>query len=186
MIICLLQCRVWCVSNSLDPTLTVDNVIGVMEKVTDDGREKVWSRCLGRGLCADINSKCSSEKELLHTCSDIYINCHHDSSWEDLARRLYEEVEIAAVEEVQSYLNPRGRLFQWVCGPVFDIQECRILCVVPLLYYVCQAVLWLRFTHLLDNYSTCSQLPLMRLVMCSAIVSLLEKSLYADSACFVI
>ena len=46
------------------------------------------------------------------------------------------------------------------CGPVFDVQqvrcvECRMLCVVPLLYHVCQAVLLLRFTLLLDNYSTC-------------------------------
>ena len=114
MIICLLQCHVWCVLNSLDPTLTVDNVIGVMEKVTDGGRRKVWRECLGGNLFVDIKSKCSSEKELLHTCSDIYINCHLESSWEHLARGLYLEVEAAAVEEVRSYLNPRGRLFQWV------------------------------------------------------------------------
>ena len=48
------------------------------------------------------------------------------------------------------------------CGPVFDVQqvrwvECRMLCVVPLLYHVCRAVLLLRFTLLLDNYSTCFQ-----------------------------
>ena len=114
MIICLLQCHAWCVLNSLDPTLTVDNVTGVMEKVTDGGRKKVWSRCLGYDLFVDINSKCSSEKELLHTCSDIYVNCRPYSSWEDLARVLYQKVETAAVEEVRSYLNPRGKLFQWV------------------------------------------------------------------------
>ena len=114
MIICLLQCHAWCVLNSLDPTLTVDNVTGVMEKVTDVGREKVWRWFLGDDLFVDISSRCSSEKELLHTCSDIYVNCHPDSSWEYLADGLYQKVETAAVEEVRSYLNPRGRLFQWV------------------------------------------------------------------------
>ena len=114
MIICLLQCHAWCVLNSLDPTLTVDNVTGVMEKVTDACREEVWRECLGGGLFVDINSKCSSEKELLHTCSDIYVNCCHDPSWEHLAYVLYKMVETTAVEEVRSYLNPRGRLFQWV------------------------------------------------------------------------
>ena len=114
MIICVLKCHAWCVLNSLDPTLTVDNVTEVMEKVTDGGREKIWSRCFKDDLFADIKSKCSSEKELLHTCPDIYVNCHPDSSWEHLARVLYQKVETAAVEEVRSYLNPRGRLFQWV------------------------------------------------------------------------
>ena len=114
MIICLLQCHAWCVLNSLDPTLTVDNVTGVMEKATDGSREKVWGKCLGADLFVDIKSKCSSEKELLHTCSDIYVNCHPVSSWEDLACVLYQKVETTAVEEVRSYLNPRGRLFQWV------------------------------------------------------------------------
>ena len=118
MIICLLQCHAWCVLNSLDPTLTVDNVTGVMEKVTDGGREEVWGECLrgrfGGSLFVDIKSKCSSEKELLHTCPDIYVNCHPHSSWEHLACGLYQKVETAAVEEVRSYLNPRGRLFQWV------------------------------------------------------------------------
>ena len=108
MIICLLYTMSCMVLNSLDPTLTVDNVTGVMEKVTDGGREEVWSWFLGDDLFTDINSKCSSERELLHTWSDIYINCRHNSSWEHLAYRLYQMVETAAVEEVQYYLNPRG------------------------------------------------------------------------------
>ena len=102
------------VLNSLDPTLTVDNVTGMMEKVTDGGCDEVWRWWFSDYLFMDIKSKCSSEKELMHTCSDIYVNCHPDSSWEHLARGLYEKVEAAAVEEVRSYLNPRGRLFQWV------------------------------------------------------------------------
>ena len=32
---------------SPDPTLTVENVVGVMEKVTDDGRVNVWRQLIG-------------------------------------------------------------------------------------------------------------------------------------------
>ena len=100
--------------HSPDPTLTVENVVGVMEKVTDDGHGKVFSVLLGDDLVADINSKCSNEKEMLLMSSDVYVNCFVDSSWEKLASELYQELETAAVEEVRSYLNPRGRLLQLV------------------------------------------------------------------------
>ena len=105
--------------HSPDPTLTVENVVGVMEKVTADGRVNILSRLLGVDLVTDINSKCSNEKEMLFMCSDVYINCHHDSSWEHLACKLYYELETTAMEEVRSYLNPRGRLLQLV-GVVCD------------------------------------------------------------------
>ena len=104
---------------SPDPTLTIENVAGVMEKVTADGREKVLSELLGVDLVTDINSKCSNEKEMLLMNSDVYVNCFVDSSWEELARVLYCKLETAAVEEVRSYLNPRGRLLQLV-GVVCD------------------------------------------------------------------
>ena len=100
--------------HSPDPTLTVENVAGVMEKVTDDGRVNVWSGLIGGNSFKDITSKCSSEKELLHMSSDVYVNCCVDSSWEHLTCELHRKLETAAVEEVRSYLNPRGRLLQWV------------------------------------------------------------------------
>ena len=71
----------------------------------------VWNHWFGINLLDDINSKCSTERELIHACTDIYVNCNPDSSWEDLAHRLYHKEETTAVEEVRSYLNPRGRLF---------------------------------------------------------------------------
>ena len=47
----------------------------------------------------------------MHTCADIYIKCNPDSSWKGIASGLYLEEETAAVEEVQSYLNPKGIIF---------------------------------------------------------------------------
>ena len=100
--------------HSPDPTLTVENMVRVMEKVTDGGRVIVWSSLIGKDLLADITSKCSKDKGILHMTSDTYVSCYIDSSWEELARVLYYKLETAAVEEVRSYLNPRGRLLQWV------------------------------------------------------------------------
>ena len=85
-----------------------------MEKVTDGRTENFWWRLTGENVLADIKSKCSTKRELMHTCADIYVNCRPDSSWERIARGLYRKEETAAVEEVRSYLNPRGKCCQWV------------------------------------------------------------------------
>ena len=97
-----------------DPTWTTENVIGVMEKVTDGRAMEVWRGLIGEHLLEDINSKCSTERELVHTCADIFVNCCPDSSWDRVAYEMYHTQETAAVEEVRSYLSPRGRFCQWV------------------------------------------------------------------------
>ena len=91
-----------------DPTLTVDNVSHVMEKVKGELRPQIWedlSPTIGNMIKAE---KYSSEKD--PTYADLYANCKSNSSWEDLARRLYRHQQVAAVEEVRSYLPPRGEL----------------------------------------------------------------------------
>ena len=88
--------------------MTTENVVKVMEKVTDGRHMEVWKWCLEPRTVEKINSKCSTEKELTHTCSDFYVHCNPNSSWEGLARGLYHSEETAAVEEVRSYLPPKG------------------------------------------------------------------------------
>jgi hypothetical protein len=96
---------------SPDPTLTVENVLVVMEKVTDG---RIWRRLIRSAILEDISSKCSTERELVNTCADIYVNCKPESSWKEVSLALHREGETAAVEEVRSYLNPTGRFSQWV------------------------------------------------------------------------
>ena len=89
-----------------DPTLTVDNVSHIMEKVKGELRPQVWedlSPAIGRIIKAE---KYSSERE--HEYVDLYVNCKSTSSWEYLASLLYHHHQVAAVEEVRSYLPPRG------------------------------------------------------------------------------
>ena len=49
---------------------------------------------------------CRSGKE--DECADLYVNCNPSSSWELLARSLYRHHQVVVVEDVRSYLPPRG------------------------------------------------------------------------------
>ena len=89
-----------------DPTLTVDNVSCIMEKVEPKVKMDVWNDVLEHGLIEIISRKKFSFKE--EECADIYVNCCWSTSWEHLARSLYRHHQVAAVEEVRSYLPPRG------------------------------------------------------------------------------
>ena len=91
-----------------DPTLTVNNVSHVMEKVKGELRSQIWeelSYTIGEVIKAD---KYSNEKDPTYT--DLYVNCYSWSSWAHLARTLYHHHQVAAVDEVRSYLPPRGEL----------------------------------------------------------------------------
>ena len=94
--------------NSPDPTLTTESVRRVMEKVTDGRQMEIWQWFFVEDTLETVKRKCSTDKELLHACSDIYVHCAPDSSWEDLACGLYYMEETAATEELRCYLNPKG------------------------------------------------------------------------------
>ena len=95
---------------SSDLTLTVENVAGVMGKVVVDKRRQLWKRVL-RKIVDEIYSSHSSEKERICACSDVYINCHPESSWEHLTSLLYKQDEMTAVDQARPFLPPRGKLF---------------------------------------------------------------------------
>ena len=89
-----------------DPTLTVDNVSHVMEKVEPKEKMQIWNDVLEHRATELISGmKFSFKKE---ECADIYVNCYHSASWKRLARSLYRHHQMAAVDEVRSYLPPRG------------------------------------------------------------------------------
>ena len=90
-----------------DPTLTVDNVNHIMEKVEPKVKMLVWNDVLKHRLIQTLSGEEFSFKE--EECADIYINCSHLASWEWLARSLYHHHQVAAIEEVRSYLPPRGQ-----------------------------------------------------------------------------
>ena len=104
-------------STSTDPTLTVEKVTEVMEKVKVDKRRVVWERVLTweyswESPVKRLYSSHSTEKEKNLSCSDTYVNCYPDPSWEHLTTLLYEEDEMTAVDQARPFLPPKG----WWCG----------------------------------------------------------------------
>ena len=114
-----------------DPTLTVDSVSRIMEKVEPKVKRQVWM-----GAC--YNPKEKVKMWLLYLsrkkdeCADLYVNCNPSSSWELLARSLYRHHQVAAVEEVRSYLPPRGEpyfthniftIYMYVCIHVLMVHH---------------------------------------------------------------
>ena len=93
-----------------DPTLTVDNVSRVMEKAKPKEREPLLKEMIMDVIFDDIQSsgKYPTALEMETAAVDIYVNYHPWASWENLARLLYRHHQVAAVEEVRSYLPPRG------------------------------------------------------------------------------
>jgi hypothetical protein len=89
-----------------DPTLTVDNVSHVMEKVEPKVKTQVWEDACTVMEKDKMEELCMSGKQ--DECADLYVNYNPYSSWERLARSLYRHHQVAAVEEVRSYLPPRG------------------------------------------------------------------------------
>ena len=100
----------------------MENVADVMEKVTEDRRRQVWETVLEIKdhygfeqatrvyiYLDEIYSSHSSEREKTRACSDMYINCHPESSWEHLTSQLYKEDEVTAVEQARTFLPPRGK-----------------------------------------------------------------------------
>ena len=92
-----------------DPTLTVDNVSRVMEKVEPKQRLQVLECITGySNVTAAIKSKFSDISEREAAYVDIYVNCKGFNSWEEIASSLFKYGQVAAVDEVKSYLPPKG------------------------------------------------------------------------------
>ena len=91
-----------------DPTLTVDKVSYIMEKVEPKVKMEVWmDACYTFMESRKMKEMCMSGKE--YKCTDLYVNYNPHSSWEWLSRSLYRHHQVAAVEEVRLYLPPRGK-----------------------------------------------------------------------------
>ena len=93
-----------------EPTLTVENVAGVMEKVAVERRKEVWFEW---GIVPDqqleeIYQKYSTEEQRIHACADIYVNCNPDSSWTHLHKGLYGWNEMTAAKKAKTFIPQTG------------------------------------------------------------------------------
>ena len=102
----------------LEPTLTVENVAGVMETVVVERRKEVWSgwdfivnnlQLVPDLQLKEIYQKYSTEEQRIHACADIYVNCHLDSSWTHLCRILYGKNEMTAAKKAKTFIPQTGK-----------------------------------------------------------------------------
>ena len=99
-----------------DPTLTLDNFIGVIDKVTPDKerRREVWGKVLKwkyrtpGSYLDEVDTNYTTEKEKTNVLADVYINSRPHSSWEHLVETLYDAGELAAAKEAKSFLQQNG------------------------------------------------------------------------------
>ena len=106
----------WHFSLFADPTLTLDNFVEVMKKVTSDTERKrmVWGEMLKLeyhtpySYLDEVDTNYTTEKEKTNVLADIYINSRPESSWEHLVRTLYGASELAAAKEAKSFLQQNG------------------------------------------------------------------------------
>ena len=100
-----------------DSTLTVDNLLRVMKKVTSDEgkRREVWKEVLwwedydnDYDPCFyldEVESKYTAAREKTNVLADVYVNSYPEPSWEQLAKKLYTCDEMAAAKEAKSFLQ---------------------------------------------------------------------------------
>ena len=90
----------------------------VMTMVEPNAREEVYERVLYRPVIDKIKRKYSigSERDVAYV--DAFINCDPSSSWQRVAKFLYQHHHLAAVEEVRTYLPPRG---EFRCDDLYDL-----------------------------------------------------------------
>ena len=87
----------------------MDNVSRVMEKVEPKQRLQVLERMIiYSNVTAAIKSKFSDISEREAAYIDIYVNCKVFSLWDEIAIELFKYGQVAAVDEVKSYLPPKG------------------------------------------------------------------------------
>ena len=93
-----------------EPTLTVENVAGVMESVAVERRKEVWSKwdIIPGPQLDEIYQKFSTEKQRIHACADIYVNCRPWSSWTRLCRGLYRCNEMTAARKAKTFIPQTG------------------------------------------------------------------------------
>ena len=98
-----------------ESTLTVDNLLRVMKKVTSDEekRMKVWREVLWweeydydpKSYLDEVESKYTTTREKTSDIADVYVNSYPEPSWERLVGDLYYCGEMAAAKEAKSFLQ---------------------------------------------------------------------------------
>jgi hypothetical protein len=97
-----------------DPTMTVDGVTQILNKIPGHKWEKVMSGAGGlnipRPLLEEIQRRYSTYTEKNHACADYYANYHPSAEWKHLNWNLYFRKEFASARESKSFMSTGKKL----------------------------------------------------------------------------
>ena len=89
-----------------DPTMTVDNVTQILNKIPGHKWEGVMGGLrIPRPLLEEIQRRYSTDTEKRHACVDYYVNCHPRAEWNHLTMELYFRSAFTAAKESKSFLS---------------------------------------------------------------------------------
>ena len=112
-----------------DPTMTVDGVTQVFNKIKGD-KAKVMRSEFGLHIPSPLVDEImersySTESEKNRAFADVYINIQPNSSWEHLTHGMYWEEEFASARESKSFIST-GKyyhiLVQLLCSLVITVK----------------------------------------------------------------
>ena len=138
----------WQFLSFADPTLTIENLVGVMEKLTSDEemRRKVWTEVLMFNLVIpksyldEVYTKYTGDG-VTHTLADVYIYSGPESSWQHLLSTLYRNCEMAAAKEAKTFLQQQNG----EAGINYNGLFCHPLCNLLITYVRLQTCSYMAF-----------------------------------------
>ena len=94
-----------------DPSLTLENMMSVMSNLVHEDWTFVWCQLVPKEQLAVIENKSPTSEERTHFCCSHYVSSCPTASWQDIARKLFHDEEVAAVQKATLFLPPKGRLY---------------------------------------------------------------------------
>ena len=89
-----------------DPTMTVDNITQIFNKIRGNKWKKVMDDLgIPQPLVKEIQRRYSTDTEKNHACADYYKNFHPYAEWKQLTVKLYVSREFAAARESKSFVS---------------------------------------------------------------------------------
>ena len=87
-----------------DPTLTVNDVTKVMDKIGDKWKVMRWLG-MPESLWEEIERRYSTDSEESRACADYYVHVHPGAAWHHLTRTLHMMEEHTAARESKSFMS---------------------------------------------------------------------------------
>ena len=105
-----------------DPTMTVDNITQILNKIPGQKWEGVMGEIVGLGIPRPLlERRYSTDTEKNHACADYYVNCHPGGEWNHLTMQLYYRKAFTAAKESKSFLSTgkshNSMVVNYCCSP---------------------------------------------------------------------